>query len=96
MQLFLQALHQEQDIIIDLPPMSLSSDVQAVGHLLDGVILLAEADRTTLEDLNEAYRTLRAANTRVLGVVLNKVTIRAGRTRRQPRFRFRPAWSIRR
>ena len=75
MQTFVAQLHKDRDIIIDLPPISLSSDAQAIGHLLDGVILVVEADRTSIDDATDACRALEAAHTRVLTVVLNKAQV---------------------
>ena len=65
-------LRADRDVIIDLPPISLSSDAQAVGHLLDGVILVVEAERTTVDDINDACRALDVASIRLLTVALNK------------------------
>ncbi|GJE28449.1 hypothetical protein LKMONMHP_3320 [Methylobacterium organophilum] len=61
-----------RDLILDLPALSRSSDVQAIGDLLSGVVLVAALNRTTLDQLTEARRSLHAANIRVLGVVLNE------------------------
>ena len=39
--------------------------------MLDGVVLLVEIGRTTLDEMGEALRSLRAADIRLFGVVLN-------------------------
>ncbi len=72
MQRMLTRARESSHVIVDLPPMSLSSDAQAIGSLLDGVILLAEVDRTTLDEVEEALRILHSADVSVMGVVLNK------------------------
>jgi Mrp family chromosome partitioning ATPase/capsular polysaccharide biosynthesis protein len=64
--------HQgRRDSILDLPPLDASSDAQAIGHMLTGIVLVASRDRTTLDQLRDAIRDLRSANCRVLGIVLN-------------------------
>ena len=64
-----------RDVVVDLPPLSCSSDAQALCPYLDGVVLVVEAGRTRIEDVRDALRVLRAANATVLGVVLNKSSI---------------------
>ena len=64
---------RDRDIVVDLPALSDSSDAQAVGRLLDGVILVAAVNRTSLDELSEAVRALQAADVRLLGIVLNDV-----------------------
>lgn len=73
MQTILLALRRDRDVVVDLPPMSLSSQAQAIGPMLDGVILLVETGRTTVDEMLEALRGLRAADIRLFGVVLNKM-----------------------
>jgi succinoglycan biosynthesis transport protein ExoP len=60
-------------VVVDLPAMSLSSDVKALVPLLDAVIFIIEAGRTTSDDVSEALETLQQANGKVLGAILNKV-----------------------
>lgn len=73
MQTILLALRRDRDVVVDLPPMSLSSQAQAIGPMLDGVVLLVETGRTTVDEMLEALRGLRAADIRLFGVVLNKM-----------------------
>ena len=61
------------DVVIDLPPLATSCDAQALSAQLDGIILVIDARRTTIDEATEALWALRAANARVLGVVLNRV-----------------------
>ena len=60
------------NVVVDLPPLQLSSDAQAIGHLLDGVVLVAEVNRTLFSDLREVVRSLRSLDIEILGVVINK------------------------
>lgn len=57
-------------VIVDLPPLSSSKEARAVASVVDGVVLVAEAGRTTRDDLEAAMHALGKAN--VLGVVLNR------------------------
>lgn len=69
-----------RDLVLDLPPLEASSDAQAMGSMLTGVVLVAALNRTKLDQLSEAIRALRSANSRVLGIVLNDpVPVRRGR-----------------
>ncbi|TXM99293.1 hypothetical protein FV242_26015 [Methylobacterium sp. WL64] len=60
-----------RDLVLDLPALANSSDAQAIGSMLSGVVLVAALHRTKLDQLSEAIRALRSANSRVLGIVLN-------------------------
>ncbi|WP_413988219.1 AAA family ATPase [Labrys okinawensis] len=60
-------------VVVDLPAMSTSSDVKALVPLLDAVVFIIEAGKTTSDDVTEALETLQQANGKVLGAILNKV-----------------------
>jgi polysaccharide biosynthesis transport protein len=60
-------------VVVDLPAMSLSSDVKALVPLLDAVVFIVEAGRTKSDDVREALETLQQANGKVIGAILNKV-----------------------
>ncbi len=64
-------LQHHASVIVDLPALSRSSDAQAVGQMLDGVIIVVEAGRTTVDEVADCLAALRSAPTGVLGVVLN-------------------------
>ena len=64
-------LAAEGSVIVDLPPLSTSKAARAVASVVSGVVLVAEAGRTTRDDLESAMDALGTAN--VLGVVLNRV-----------------------
>lgn len=67
----LARIRGRRDVILDLPALITSSDAQAIGTSLTGVVLVAALNRTKLDQLSEAIRALRSANCRVLGIVLN-------------------------
>lgn len=69
-----------RDLILDLPPLDSSSNAQAVGSMLSGVVIVASINRIKLDQLSETIRALHSANTRVLGIVLNDpINTRKGR-----------------
>jgi Mrp family chromosome partitioning ATPase len=68
------ALTASRDVIIDLPSMNDAADAVAFGRSLTGVLVVAAAGRTTVDELAQLITTLTANDARVLGVVLNKVT----------------------
>ena len=65
-------LQHHASVIVDLPALSGSSDAQAVGQMLDGVIIVVEAGRTTFDEVADGLAALRSAHAGVLGVVLNR------------------------
>ena len=79
MQSLLAMILTNSDVVIDLPPIQDSSDVQALSHLLDGVVLVIESGRTSIENAREAIQSLRAADAQILGVVLNRASTKAAR-----------------
>jgi len=78
MRLLLHNLGQSYDIVIvDLPPLNALSDGLAISSLLDSVVLLAEWGETPLRLLEETAYMLHAAQAKVLGVVITKVSTKA-------------------
>ncbi len=67
------ALREMYDfIIIDAPPVKMNPEFLVLSAHFDGVILVAEAERTRLPALQEAATALDRAEANVLGVVLNR------------------------
>jgi succinoglycan biosynthesis transport protein ExoP len=64
-------------IIVDLPPLRLVAESVAISAFVDGVIVVAEWEVTPLAMLAEVYHSLRKAQADVIGVVINKVNVRA-------------------
>ena len=75
---FLTQLREGGDVVVDLPAMERSPHTQAIAGFLDGIILVVECGRTTLDEVALAVRTLEAAQAKLLGVVLNKGSSRVG------------------
>ena len=71
----LQAIrHRRRYAFIDCGAMATSQDIVRLAPLVDGVILVVEANRTQREQIEYAERTIEAVNGRILGFILNKRT----------------------
>lgn len=74
-------LRTEADVVIvDAPPMLVAADATILGAYADGVLLAATIGQTELVALEESADRLRAANARLLGIVLDG----GGEGRRSP------------
>jgi capsular exopolysaccharide synthesis family protein len=69
-------LNRFSQIVIDSPPLLLVTDAVVLSALVDGVILVVASGHTARGALTRAHHILDNANSRVLGVVLNKVDMR--------------------
>jgi Mrp family chromosome partitioning ATPase len=61
-------------VLIDAPPLNAYGDALVVGRLVDGVVLVLEANSTRREVALRISEKLRAAKIRLLAAVLNKRT----------------------
>jgi capsular exopolysaccharide synthesis family protein len=59
-------------VILDGPPVTVYSDAAILAPLVDGVVLVVEAERTRWEVVSQAKRTLEESGARILGAVLNR------------------------
>ncbi|NNL84279.1 MAG: polysaccharide biosynthesis tyrosine autokinase, partial [Myxococcales bacterium] len=59
-------------ILIDAPPLNPVSDSLVLSRMVDGVVLVADAQSTTRHSLRQARTQLRKAHAKVLGAVLNR------------------------
>ena len=73
----LKHCYQDRYVLFDLPPLLNFADALAFAPLVDGIVLVIEAGRTTREDLAQCLEMFKNFN--VLGFVLNKVTKKKGR-----------------
>ncbi len=64
--------YKERFIIFDAPPLLTSADALILSSYVDGIILVVEAGKTTVDQLKQAYELLRKKN--LLGTILNKAT----------------------
>jgi len=60
-------------VLIDSPPMLSLPDTLAVAPLTEGVMLVVEAGKTRLSDVERTVQNARVANVPILGIVLNKI-----------------------
>jgi Mrp family chromosome partitioning ATPase len=67
----IEARYAPDLMLFDMPPMLVSDDVMAFLAQVDAVLLVAGAETTTIKEIDTCERDL-AAQTNVMGVVLNK------------------------
>jgi Mrp family chromosome partitioning ATPase len=71
----LQELRREFDyILIDSPALNLYADAIALGGIVEGLVVVLQADATRRESALKGLRTLHEAHINVLGAVLNRRT----------------------
>ena len=61
-----------QYVLVDCPSLKEAQDAVLLAPLVDGIVLVVEADRTRVEQLSDAEKTLMSAKGKILGHVLNK------------------------
>lgn len=72
-ELLLAELKQKFDFIIfDAAPVIEFPDSYALAPKVDGIILVVEAEKTSVEDAQKAKRNIELAGGQLLGVVLNR------------------------
>lgn len=72
----LDELEKHYDLILlDSPPVLAVTDAVVLARISEGVILVAHAGTTTVDDLRGAARHLRAINAPILGVILNDIDV---------------------
>ena len=65
-------MRQEYDLVlIDTPPMMQLADARVLGRVADGVVLVIQSGRTTLEQARLAVQRFADDRTHMLGTVLN-------------------------
>ena len=65
-------------IIIDTPPLGSVIDAAVIAQVCDGSILVLAADNSSRSEAKGVVGQLKAANSNLLGVVLNKVDVHTG------------------
>jgi capsular exopolysaccharide synthesis family protein len=69
----LEGLRAKYDwVIVDGPPATVYSDAGILAPLVDGVVLVVEAEKTRWQVAEQAKRTLEESGARVLGAVLSR------------------------
>jgi protein-tyrosine kinase len=67
----LEATYAPDIMVFDTPPMLLSHDMMAIAKHVDCVLVIAAAELTTSEQIDQCEREL-SGQTQMLGVILNK------------------------
>lgn len=68
----LDSLQREYDfVLVDAPPLLGIADARILSRCTDGVILICRAERTSIDELEEARRLLTEDGTNLLGTILN-------------------------
>ena len=79
MRTLLEELASKADLVlIDCPPVLPVADATILASMVDGVLLVLQADHTRRQALREATENLRNVGGRLVGVVLNGITVRGG------------------
>lgn len=75
----LEELASEYDrVLLDSPPVGVVTDAAILSQLVDGALLVIQANQTTKESARRARRRLVDVDANIVGVVLNDVDIDAG------------------
>lgn len=61
-------------MIVDLPPVDELPTLRPLLDVLDGVIIVVEAGKTSIDDVAAAVHDLESSGTTILGIVLNKTS----------------------
>jgi Mrp family chromosome partitioning ATPase len=67
---------QYDQIIIDSPPVLGLADAPRLASIVDGTVMVIEANRSQVNAINNAIRRLRAAHARLIGSVLVKFDVK--------------------
>lgn len=87
MQVFLQKMEEYYDfILIDSPPINLVTDAVVLSQYAAGILLVARAMETTVDEVDNALNTVRTAGSNVLGIVVSDVPI-AGKSKYYSNYR---------
>jgi len=72
MQELIESLKKNFDfVLVDAPALLSGPDSAILASMVDEVIIVLDAGRTTVEDGNRAKQILNMANAKILGTVMN-------------------------
>jgi capsular exopolysaccharide synthesis family protein len=78
MKLFIDSLRNEYDyIIIDTPPVLAVTDAQVISKYSDGCLLVISSGESEGEVVVKGKEALERVNSKILGVVLNKIKVKS-------------------
>lgn len=71
MSMVIDALKSQADILIfDMPPVLVAADASVLGQKLDGVLIIAQANKTRRDHLMRATEQLERVNVNLMGAAL--------------------------
>ena len=79
MEQLLKEVEKEFDMVLFEPPLLAVTDAQVLASKCDGAILVVSSGRTETEQAVEAKELLEAANSHIIGVVLNNKKMDKGK-----------------
>lgn len=80
MKEFIKLIKTEYDVIIfDTPPIGLVTDAAIISTIVDGIVLVIEAGKTEIAQLELSKELLEKVNANIMGTVLNKLPIKDGK-----------------
>lgn len=63
-------------ILFDTPPVVVVTDAVILSRVVDGIVMVVESGKTRKKVIPRIYKTLETAKARVIGVVLNKISLK--------------------
>ncbi len=76
MEFLLENLEKQFDfILIDTPPILTVTDAQVLGKMMDGLVLVVQADKTPKEALSQSREIADLLKLRTFGVVINSIRL---------------------
>ncbi|MBN1353595.1 MAG: polysaccharide biosynthesis tyrosine autokinase [Candidatus Omnitrophica bacterium] len=63
-------------VLFDTPPIAVVTDAAVLSQAVDGVIMVIESEKTSKRVLPRIFRLLRDAKARIVGIVLNKISLK--------------------
>ena len=71
--LFIEQIKNLADwVLFDAPPVMTFNDARVLAPIVDGVIMVIEAEKTRWEVVNSARQRMEQGTGKILGAVLNK------------------------
>jgi capsular exopolysaccharide synthesis family protein len=77
---FIDKVKKEYDMVIfDTPPIGFVTDSAIISTIVDGTIIVINVGETEIELAQHAVDLLKKVNANIIGVVLNKIPVKANR-----------------
>lgn len=74
-RLLREARDRADVILVDVPPVNLAVDPLVLAPLMDGILFLVSAGDVTKDEVSHAKRLIEGARGKLIGCILNKVTL---------------------